>query len=105
MPIQNKSQQNELQQNQFQKNKPQQKVKEHAIIPQDGKDNQDDARMNVDYKKSIEFEKEHTHDAKRSVNDPDKKMHKQDKSSEKDKLNSKQEQTRIRKQAWQHFRI
>jgi hypothetical protein len=62
---------------------------QHNIIPQTGKNNQDDARMNIDYKKSVEYQKEHQEDAKKSVNDREKKMHKQDKASEKDKVNNK----------------
>lgn len=75
-------------------NRPQQKMHEHPIVPDKSKNNQDDARMNQNYTKSVQFEKEHKQDAKRSVNDPGKKMHKQDKASEKDKVNSKQQQVR-----------
>ncbi len=75
-------------------NRPQQKVHQHVIVPQKGNNNQDDARMNLNYEKSLEYQKEHQQDAKKSVNDPGKKTHKQDKASEKDKLNAKQQQVR-----------
>ena len=80
-------------------NRPQQKVHQHVIVPQKGFNNQDDARMNQNYTKSVQFEKDHKQDAKRSVNDPGKKTLKQDKASEKDKLNSKQQQIREKAEA------
>ena len=80
-------------------NRPQQKVHQHVIVPQKGFNNQDDARMNQNYTKSVQFEKDHKQDANRSVNDPGKKTLKQDKASEKDKLNSKQQQIREKAEA------